>query len=369
MLILGIESSCDETSAAILRDGRDILSLEIASQIAMHQPFGGVVPELASRGHLRRVLPIVDESLRDAGVEWDEIDAIAVTSGPGLIGALLVGTEAAKALAWLHGKPLIGVHHLMGHVDSVHLALKNRPATAPALPERKYPFLALVVSGGHTALYRVDGPTTVATLGETLDDAAGEAYDKVAKLLGLGYPGGPIVDKLAKRGRRDAYVFPRPLAKRGGYDFSYSGLKTAVLTVVRAMAAEGKPVSDPDIDNLCASFQEAAIDVLLTRAKKALEETGLRRLVVAGGVACNSRLRERLAELAAEGGCEVFAPAPILCTDNAAMIAGQAWAMLTDGDRRPWRDGLAESIAGLELNPRSSWPMEELTAGAAAASD
>jgi N6-L-threonylcarbamoyladenine synthase len=358
MLILGIESSCDETSASVVRDGREILSLAIASQIAEHQPFGGVVPELASRGHMKRILPIIKQAMRDAGADWDAIDAIAATAGPGLVGALLVGCETAKAIAWLREKPFLPVHHLLGHIDSVHLALpKVDPATAP---ERVYPCLALVVSGGHTALYRVDDPATVTTLGETLDDAAGEAYDKVAKLLGLGYPGGPVIDRLARSGNPDAFDLPRPLARRESLDFSYSGLKTAVLTVARQLGPDLSVLSEAQIRDLCASFQKAAVDVLLIRLERAIKETGIRRLIIAGGVACNSRLRAEAKTLCERLKVALLLPAPILCADNAAMIAGQAWATLTRSGQRSWREGLGDFGDALDLNARANWPIESV---------
>jgi N6-L-threonylcarbamoyladenine synthase len=370
MLIFAIESSCDETSAAVVRDGRDVVSLVIASQVEEHARFGGVVPELASRGHLRKILPVVGAALAEAdlgqGAEsWRAVDAIAVTSGPGLIGSLLVGCECAKSLAWLHDKPLLPTHHLAGHIDSPHLVLPAGQERRPpdAIPRRDYPALALIVSGGHTALYRVESPAEISLLGETLDDAVGEAYDKIAKLLGLGYPGGPVVDARAARGRADAYNLARPLLDRAGFDFSYSGLKTSLMVAAGRAAGDGRApheLDDVTKDDLCASFQEAAVDVLVARLRGAIEATGVRRVVVAGGVACNSRLRTRLGELAGEAGATILLPPPLLCTDNAAMIAGAAWARLTDGDRRPWRDGLAEApsaAAALRINARATWPL------------
>jgi N6-L-threonylcarbamoyladenine synthase len=307
MLILGIETSCDETAAAVVRDGRERLSDVVSSQVEIHREWGGVVPELASRSHVQRVLPVVDQALAEAGVELSDIDLFAVTSGPGLIGALLVGVQAAKALAWAAGKPVVGVNHLEGHLWAIRLAER--------FPEP--PFLGLVVSGGHTSLYAVEGEGELRLLGQTLDDAAGEAFDKVAKLLGLPYPGGVVIDRLAAAGDPGAIDFPRGLARKPTLDFSFSGLKTAVLYHVKKYGIpEGRALSD-----LCASVQEAIADVLSAKAVRAAREYGLDRLVLAGGVAANSRLRALVQERGEAEGIEVFLPPKSLCTDNGAMIA------------------------------------------------
>jgi len=310
--ILAIESSCDETAAAVVRaDGR-VFADVVASQIDVHARYGGVVPELASRAHLRAIVPVVSEAVEAAG-GWSAIDAIAVTQGPGLVGALLVGAQFAKSLAWARAKPLVGVDHLTGHLLACHL---RHEASAPEGPD--YPYVALLVSGGHTALYRVDAPTEIALLGQTRDDAAGEAFDKAAKLLGLGYPGGPIIDRLAATGDAEAFDLPRPMLHRKDHDFSFSGLKTAV-----ARAVETHPAPDaPEIQaDLAASLQAAIVEVLARKAVRCCEEEGVRRLVLGGGVAANRGLRARAAELCATKGLELFVPPVRACTDNAAMIA------------------------------------------------
>jgi N6-L-threonylcarbamoyladenine synthase len=315
VLILGIETSCDETGLALYDREAGLLAHALHSQVDMHRAFGGVVPELASRDHIRRVLPLLDECLGRAGRRKRDIDAIAVTVGPGLAGALLVGASIGHALGWALGKPVVGVHHLEGHLLSPLLAT----------PAPDFPFVALLVSGGHTQLMRVGGPGDYALLGETLDDAAGEAFDKTAQLLGLGYPGGPAVSRLADFGTAGAVQFPRPLLHSRDLNFSFSGLKTAVLTAVRR------------IDNTCEQakadialgFVEAVIDVLTVKSLAALEQAGLRRLVVAGGVGANRQLRARLGSEATERGVELFFPPPSLCTDNGAMIALAGLARLT----------------------------------------
>jgi len=308
LLILGIESSCDETAAAVVRDGRVALSDVVSSQVDVHKRWGGVVPELASRAHVLQVMPVVDEALEKAGVRIADVDAIAVTTGPGLIGALLVGVQAAKGLAWVSGKPLVGVNHLEGHLLAIRLT-ENPPEP---------PFLGLVVSGGHTSLFHVADFGAYRLLGSTRDDAAGEAYDKVAKMLGLPYPGGVHIDTLAQGGDPKAIRFPRAHLKEGGeLDFSFSGLKTAVLTwLEKNPKPEGQALSD-----LCASFQEAVADPLTRKAVRAAQRFGLTRLVVAGGVAANSRLRALAKERAEEAGLTLHLPPPRLCTDNGAMIA------------------------------------------------
>jgi len=325
--VLGIETSCDETAASVVQvdDGLHgrALSDVVHTQAELHARYGGVVPELASRDHLQRVLPVIDEALAKAGVSLGELDGIGVTSGPGLVGALLVGVQVGKSLSAATGVPLVAVNHIEGHLLAVMLQ-----ADAPDTP-----FLGLVVSGGHTSLYEVRGDGTYRGLGHTLDDAAGEAFDKVAKLLGLPYPGGAHIDRLAKGGRRDAVELPRGLAKRpaDAFDFSFSGLKTAVLTHVRA---RGVPQGQ-DLADLCASFQEAVCDSLTKRAVRAARHAGLHSLVICGGVAANSRLRELAQERCHAEGLQLFLPSVRLCTDNGAMIAMAAARKLARGDRAP----------------------------------
>jgi N6-L-threonylcarbamoyladenine synthase len=321
-LILALESSCDDLAAAVVRDGTLVLASVVESQDAVHAPYGGVVPELASRDHVRHLHATVTAALERAGVTLDQVDAIAVTSGPGLIGSLLVGLSFAKALAYRTGKPLVSVHHIEGHLASARLG--ERPLALP--------FLGLVVSGGHTALYEVQTLARARLLGQTRDDSAGEAFDKVAKRLGLGYPGGREVDLHARRGRADAFDFPRPMLREAGLEMSFSGLKTAVaLETARLEARAGGRLLESEVCDLCASFQEAAIDVLISKARRALADTGLRRLALVGGLAANTRLRERMAELAALLGIETHFPPLALCTDNAAMIGAVADVMLRDG--------------------------------------
>ena len=321
-LILALESSCDDLAVAVVRDGSRVLASVVQSQDAVHAPYGGVVPELASRDHVRHLHATVTAALTRAGVTLDDVDAIAVTSGPGLIGSLLVGLSFAKALAYRTGKPLVSVHHIEGHLASARLG--ERPLALP--------FLGLVVSGGHTALYEVETLASARLLGQTRDDSAGEAFDKVAKRLGLGYPGGREVDMQARRGRADAFDFPRPMLRDPGLEMSFSGLKTAVaLEAARLEARSGGTLLASDVADLCAAFQEAAIDVLISKVRRALADTGLGRLALVGGLAANSRLRERMAELAAELGIETHFPPLALCTDNAAMIGAVADGMLRDG--------------------------------------
>ena len=306
MVVLGIETSCDETGVALYDTGRGLLSQALHSQVAMHADYGGVVPELASRDHIRRLLPLTRKVLEEAGLEVTAIDAVAYTEGPGLAGALLVGAAAAHGLAYALRIPAIGLHHLEGHLLS--------PLLADPAPE--FPFVALLVSGGHTQLMRVGGVGDYTLLGETVDDAAGEAFDKSAKLLELGYPGGPAIEKLAARGRAGRYKLPRPMLASGDLNFSFSGLKTAVL-----LAAREKPLSEEDRADLAAEVQSAIVDVLIEKSLSALEETDLVRLVVAGGVGANRLLRETLRARAEARGYAVFYPEPALCTDNGAMIA------------------------------------------------
>lgn len=342
MLVLAIESSCDETAAAVVRDGREALSNVISSQVDIHAEYGGVVPEIASRKHLEAIYTVIVRALEDASVSLSQVEGVAVTQGPGLPGALLVGVSAAKAIAFAKNLPIVGIHHIEGHIFASFLEQRV-----------EFPFLALVVSGGHTHLYRVDGFGRYITLGQTLDDAAGEAFDKVGKLLGIPYPGGAVIDKLARTGDPLAIKFPRPLIKDPALNFSFSGLKTAVLNHLQKNPgdrAEGR------LNDLCASFQAAVCDVLSAKTRRAMRETGINRLVVAGGVACNSGLRQAMAKLVESEGGALHMPAPLLCTDNAAMLAVPADYYLQNGiwgelgfDSIPsWRlDTLAERVAGI----------------------
>jgi N6-L-threonylcarbamoyladenine synthase len=319
MNVLGIETSCDETSAAVVRDGRQVLSNIIYSQ-SVHQKYGGVVPELASREHIRRIIPIIQEALAEADMTLDDIDGYAATFGPGLVGALLVGLSLAKSLAYCQNKPFYAVNHLEGHIVANLLAHTNLDDN----------FLTLLVSGGHTMLIDVDGIGNYTVLGKTLDDAAGEAFDKVAKLLGLGYPGGVAIERLAREGDPEYFRFPRPLAESERLDFSYSGLKTAVALHVRKLSPDELSSRTADI---AASFQEAAVDVLCDKSISALKKIGRKILALSGGVAANSRLRIKLEETCAELDARLVYPPLTLCTDNAAMIAGAGHIHLSRGER------------------------------------
>ncbi|WP_428851457.1 tRNA (adenosine(37)-N6)-threonylcarbamoyltransferase complex transferase subunit TsaD [Imbroritus primus] len=338
MLVLGVESSCDETGLALYDTTDGLLAHALHSQIAMHRAYGGVVPELASRDHIRRVVPLLNEVLQRAGRTRADIDAIAYTRGPGLAGALLVGASFANALGYALRVPMIGVHHLEGHLLSPLLA-SDPPA---------FPFVALLVSGGHTQLMRVDGVGQYTLLGETLDDAAGEAFDKTAKLLGLDYPGGPAVSRLAEFGIEGAYELPRPMLHSGNLDFSFAGLKTAVLTQVRKLGN----VCEQDRANLARAFVDAAVDVLAGKALAALKQTRLKRLVVAGGVGANAQLRARLNHDAQRRGLKVYYPELAFCTDNGAMIAF-AGAMRLQADPEQVQDGY-----GFGITPR--WDLEDI---------
>jgi N6-L-threonylcarbamoyladenine synthase len=329
MLVLGIETSCDETAAALVRDGREIVSSVIASQIATHQRFGGVVPELASREHLDKIVPIVEEAFTGANLTKVQIDGIAVTIGPGLVGSLLVGVSYAKAMAFALNKPLVGVNHIEGHIYSV--CFDNPPVQHPAL--------ALIVSGGHTNLFFVPSPGKYKVVGRTRDDAAGEAFDKVAKLLGLGYPGGPIIEKLAKEGNPKAVKFATPRMGDGRPDFSFSGLKTAVTKYVRESGLQ--PVRNGEepsqgIKDLAASFQSTVVRSLVTTMERVAQDYYPKTLIVAGGVACNGALREASRVAASKLGLPVYFPSPHLSTDNAAMIAAAGTVKLQAGERAGW---------------------------------
>ncbi|TFL11245.1 tRNA (adenosine(37)-N6)-threonylcarbamoyltransferase complex transferase subunit TsaD [Pusillimonas caeni] len=311
MIILGYESSCDETGVALVCTERGLLAHSLHSQVAMHRDYGGVVPELASRDHIQRVLPLTRQALDAAGLTLEDVDAIAYTAGPGLAGALLVGASVAQSMAWALGLPAIPVHHLEGHLLSPLLA-----APAPS-----FPFVALLVSGGHTQLMKVEGVGRYELLGETLDDAAGEAFDKSAKLLGLGYPGGPELSRLAQQGDAAAFDLPRPMLHSADLDFSFSGLKTAVLTRLKALEGQPGGLTESQRADLAAATEAAIVDVLGGKAIKAMKRSGLKRLVVAGGVGANRLLRQRLVDEMKKLGGEVFFPPLDLCTDNGAMIA------------------------------------------------
>lgn len=336
MIVLGIESSCDETGVALFDSDRGLLAHAVHTQVVMHEAYGGVVPELASRDHIRRLIPLLRRILAESGTTKENIGAIAYTAGPGLAGALLVGASFAESLALALGVPAVPVHHLEGHLLSPLLS-----ADPP-----QFPFVALLVSGGHTQLMRVDGVGAYGLLGESLDDAAGEAFDKTAKLLGLGYPGGPALAALAGRGVPGRIKLPRPMLHSGDFDFSFSGLKTAVLTAVRQSA-----LTEPDKADLAAEFQEAVSEVLTAKSLAAADHCGFDTLVVAGGVGANRRLRERLDKTAANAGIRVYYPELDLCTDNGAMIAFCGAQRL--------RAGLAKSCEG-SFSVRPRWSLQEL---------
>ncbi len=337
MLILGIESSCDETAAAVVEDGREVLSDVVASQACIHGPYGGVVPELASRKHLEYIIPVIDMALGKAGCGPDKLDAIAATQGPGLVGALLVGLGAAKAMAYAHGIPFIPVNHLEGHIQAAFLG-DEQPAG---------PFACLVVSGGHTAVYRVETDCTTTLLGATRDDAAGEAFDKIAKMLDIGYPGGIAMDRLASKGNPEAVHFPRSRFDKGSLEFSFSGLKTAAANFIRQhgiplkkLSPEGSvhpaetrevanAASECSLEDFAASFQEAIVDVLVSKTFEAARQCGLRQIAAVGGVAANSRLRQKLSVQASAEGIRLFMPPIRFCTDNAVMIASAAYRIWT----------------------------------------
>ncbi|HXH03692.1 MAG TPA: tRNA (adenosine(37)-N6)-threonylcarbamoyltransferase complex transferase subunit TsaD [Candidatus Competibacteraceae bacterium] len=335
MLVLGIETSCDETGVALYHGERGLLAHALYSQVELHAQYGGVVPELASRDHVRKALPLLRQVFRDAGVSAASVNGVAYTAGPGLIGALLVGASLGRTLAWTWGVPALGVHHMEGHLLAP--MLEDEP---PA-----FPFVALLVSGGHTMLVEVNGIGRYRLLGESLDDAAGEAFDKTAKLLGLGYPGGPALARLAERGDPTRLSFPRPMTDRPGLDFSFSGLKTYALNTRQELGPS--PRNDADV---ARAFEEAVVDTLAIKCRRALRQTGIRRLVVAGGVGANRRLRQRLRELAEQEGGKVYYPRLEFCTDNGAMIAYAGYLRLAAGQ--------CEDSA---IRVRARWPLDSLT--------
>lgn len=323
MKILAIETSCDETSAAVVEDGRRICSDVISSQIDIHRKFGGVVPEIASRHHVEDVLPVVDMALREANMSPADVDAVAVTQGPGLVGALLVGVAAAKALSYAAQKPLIAVHHMEGHIY----------ANLVAHPQLEPPFLTLVVSGGHTMLVDIPAYNEFHLLGETKDDAAGEAFDKIARVMGYPYPGGPEIDRLARTGNAQAIEFPQAMIHENNYDFSFSGVKSAVINYLHHQEQIGADYSAPDV---AASFQAAVVDVLVEKTMRAAQEYGRTTICLAGGVAANTALRARLTERATAANCRVLAPTARLCTDNAVMIGARAYYQWQQGEYADW---------------------------------
>lgn len=327
-LVLGIESSCDEMAAAVVKNGRTVLSSAVASQIEIHREFGGVVPELASRKHVETIIPVIREALQKADVELTDIEGIAVTSGPGLIGSLMVGVSTAKGISYALGIPFIGVDHLEAHISAAHIEY-----------DVAFPFAGLVVSGGHTSLYLVKSHTEFQLLGKTRDDAAGEAFDKAAKLLGLSYPGGLEIDRIAKTGDTNAISFPRPFIKSSSYDFSFSGVKTSLVYYLK----KNPNLNEENLKNICASYQEAIVETLIEKTLDAAKLSGVESVVISGGVACNSRLRERGGKRFREKGISLFIPSPKYCTDNAAMIGALGFYKLGEGER-----------SELSLNPYST---------------
>lgn len=342
MLVLTIESSCDETSAAVIRNGRQVLSNAVASQIPVHRRYGGVVPELASRNHIRDIHTVIDDALSEAGVTLEEIEGFGVTSGPGLVGSLLVGIETAKGLAWALGKPCVGLNHLEGHLTAVLLELDEVAQAAGVGGVAEFPYMGLIVSGGHTDLYVVHGLGDYELLGRTRDDAAGEAFDKVGKMLGLAYPAGVEIDRLAVDGNPAAIKFPRPMWTRKHFDFSFSGLKTAVSTHLKA---HGIPTGQA-LHDLCASFQQAVVDVLVMKAVEATLQNDMERLVLSGGVACNSRLRAEAQIACDKHGITLHVAPASLCTDNAAMLGPIANYYLSEK--------ASDGFDGYEINARAN---------------
>lgn len=335
MRVLGLETSCDDCGVAIFDGNQGLLAHQLYSQTSMHAPYGGVVPELASRDHIRKLLPLIKAVIHEAGVKAADLDGVAYTAGPGLIGALLVGAAVGRSLAWGWGIPAIGIHHMEGHLLS--------PMLEPEPPT--FPFLALLVSGGHTLLADVHGVGNYKVLGQSLDDAVGEAFDKTAKLLDLGYPGGPAIAKVAEQGVPGRYAFPRPMCNRPGLDFSFSGLKTATLTTFQSA-----PHDEQTVANIAHAFQEAVVDTLVIKCRRALQETGHQRLIVAGGVSANRTLRQRLAAMAQEEKCRVYFPRPEFSTDNGAMIAYAGYVRLQSGQQED-----------LTVAAYPRWPMDSLS--------
>ncbi|MCU7553074.1 tRNA (adenosine(37)-N6)-threonylcarbamoyltransferase complex transferase subunit TsaD [Alteromonas sp. ASW11-19] len=336
MRILGIETSCDETGVAVYDDTLGLLSHELYSQVKLHADYGGVVPELASRDHVRKIIPLIEKALHDADTRGQDLDGVAFTQGPGLVGALLVGSSVGRALAYAWGVPAVGVHHMEGHL------------LAPMLESRapEFPFVALLVSGGHSMLVKVAGIGQYEVLGESIDDAAGEAFDKTAKLLGLDYPGGPLLAKLAEKGEPGHYKFPRPMTDRPGLDFSFSGLKTFAANTIRDAANDEQTHA-----NIAYAFQEAVVDTLIIKCRRALKQTGMKRLVIAGGVSANTMLREKMQQLMGDMNGEVFYPALEYCTDNGAMIAYAGMQRLKSGEQ-----------CGLAAPAKPRWPLDTLEA-------
>jgi len=334
MYVLGIETSCDDTGAAIYHGERGLLAHRLYSQVGIHEPYGGVVPELAARDHIRKLSPLIEAVRAAAGIAYTDLDGIAYTAGPGLAGALLVGAAVGQGLAWSLGRPAVAIHHMEAHLLSPMLE-----ADAP-----EFPFLALLVSGGHTMIVDVAGPGRYRILGETVDDAVGEAFDKSAKLLGLGYPGGPAIAAAAQRGDASRFRFPRPMTDRPGLDFSFSGLKTYTRNVARNHTLDDQTIAD-----IACAFQAAAVDTLLIKSRRAVAETGVPRLVVAGGVGANRQLRAGLQELAREDGFKVYYPRPEFCTDNGAMVAYAGYLRLAAGERE---------TTSFDVRPR--WSLQDL---------
>jgi len=340
MIVLGIESSCDETGIAVYDSDKGLIAHTLHSQVKVHAEYGGVVPELASRDHIRYLIPLLTQSLAQAGINKSDIEGIAYTAGPGLIGALMSGASVGRSLAWALGIPALEVHHMEGHL------------LAPMLEDNapEFPFVALLVSGGHTLLAYVKGVGQYELLGQSLDDAAGEAFDKTAKLLGLGYPGGPALAALAEEGKTGEYKFPRPMFNRPGLDFSFSGLKTFALNTMQKAAKDGE-LSQQSKADISLAFEEAVVDTLKIKCRRALEQQHCKTLVIAGGVGANERLRIQLAEMIAQLGGELFYPRIEFCTDNGAMIAQAGCFRLMAGERQP-----------LEIDARARWSMQDLTA-------
>jgi len=336
VLVLAIETSCDETAASVVKNGREVLSNVIFTQIALHAQYGGVVPEIASRKHIEKINQVIEEALAQAGATLEDIDVVAVTYGPGLVGALLVGVSAAKAISFAAGIPLIGVHHISGHISANYIEYR----------ELEPPFICLVASGGHSHLVAVKDYGVYEIIGMTRDDAAGEAFDKVARAIGLGYPGGPKIDRLSREGNPDAIPFPRAKIAENEYDFSFSGLKSAVLNYLNSCQMKGEPVCQADV---AASFQKAVVDVLVEHSMMAVEESGIDKFAIAGGVASNSALREALTQACLQKGVAFYRPSPILCTDNAAMIGAAAYYEYQKGVRHGYD---LNAVPNLKLGER-----------------